>query len=677
MLLIHHFVCTKEYVASTENIPHIIVVEIVVGIFLTVGGMKNIMTRKFKYIEKFPIKIFTQPFVAFDLETMGLNPRKDTIVGASFCVGDGIGYYTPDWKGLIEALSKSECQIICHNAVFDYSFVKHNGYHFKQRIHDTMMLADAINPDRPTLSLKELAVEILGEGADAAAQKMYGWLKDNTLEKDSLYKAPKEILIPYAAEDAVNTFELFQKLCTKVKDIQTYFKKVGITKDVWSYYLNEPVALIPVVVDMQLSGVKLDLEKTALKRQELENKQRELSHFLLEQNKEMVQRAEDILHKRKIDERLKKNKSGKLKKTPPRVLFNWDSNDHLKLLFLHLYKLPVTKKTIKGNASVDSSFLETIKEQFPWVSQLLEYKELKKLTSTYLGGLLERQEGGYIHANFNLAGTATGRFSSSNPNLQNLPKHGGIKSLFVPRQDCKFVYADYSQLELRIAAHLSGDQALIRAYTDGVDLHQQTADIIKATRDQGKTINFAIIYNASGWRIAEIMGWMDGIGICENPEGKCSFKNPCSVCAQKRKAAKQGDAIINQLFGKYQGLKKFVDKQQEFMLKHRISISEFGRMRRLPGLNSEVRSEYNHALKAGFNLPIQSFGASLCKRSMVAIYNRGYRIVNQIHDSIMVEIPEDVVEEASLAVKRCMESIFQLKVPLVVEPKVLSSFEEK
>lgn len=635
------------------------------------------MNRKFKYIEKFAPRVFAQPYVSFDLETTGLNPRKDTIVGASFCVGNGVGYYTPDWRGLAEALARSECQIICHNAVFDYSFIKQQGIEFKQRIHDTMMLADAINPDRETLSLKELSVEVLGAGADAAAQKMYAWLKDNGLEKDSISKAPKEIIVPYAAEDAVNTFELFQKLCSKIRDIQAYFKKIGLTQDVWSYYLKEPVALIPVVVDMQLRGVKLDLEKTALKQQELEKKQKELAQGLTQQNSAMVAKAEDILHQRKIDERLRKNKSGKIKKVPPRVSFSWDSNDHLKLLFLNLYKLPVTKKTMKGNASVDSSFLETIKEKFTWVQQLLEYKELKKLTSTYLGGLLERQEGGYIHANFNLAGTATGRFSSSNPNLQNLPKHGGIKSLFVPRPDCKFVYADYSQLELRIAAHLSGDQALIRAYTEGVDLHQQTADIIKATRDQGKTINFAIIYNASGWRIAEIMGWMDGIGICENPEGKCSFKNPCPVCAKKRKAAKQGDAIIQQLFGKYQGLKKFVDKQQEFMLKYRISLSEFGRIRRLPGLNSDVRSEYNHALKAGFNLPIQSFGASLCKRSMVSLANKGYHIVNQIHDSICVEVPNSNVEEALVRIKNIMESACKLKVPLVVEPKVLTSFEEK
>jgi DNA polymerase-1 len=636
------------------------------------------MNRTFKYIAKFPSdKIFNDPFVSFDIETTGLNPRKDTIVGASFCVGNGVGYYTPDWRGLAEAIARSNSQVICHNAVFDYSFIKQQGIEFKQRIHDTMLLADCLDPDRESKGLKDLSVALISPNAITAANKMMDWLKSNNLTKDDLYRAPKEILVPYAAEDAINTYELFKILCQKAGQLKQYLNKHDQRLTPWDYYVQEQIALIPVVVDMQLRGVKLDLEKTAIKRQDLEKRQTELAQHLTEQNKEMVIKAEDILHQRRIDDRLKKNKSGKIKKTPPRVLFNWDSNDHLKLLLLQLYKLPVTKKTMKGNASVDSTFLETIKSQFDWVQELLEYKELKKLTSTYLEGLLERQEGGFIHANYHLAGTATGRFSSSNPNMQNLPKHGGIKSLFVPRPNCKFIYADYSQLELRIAAHLSGDTNLIKAYTEGADLHQQTADIIHATRDQGKTINFAIIYNASGWRIAEIMGWMDGIGLCEDPSGKCNFKAPCEPCCKKRQAAKRGDEIIQKLFGKYKELKLFVDKQQEFMLKHKISLSQFGRMRRLPKLGSEIRSEYNHALKAGFNLPIQSFGASLCKRSMVALYAQGHRIVNQIHDSICVEVPDSNVAQAMLQIKNTMEAACTLKVPLVVEPKILTSFEEK
>ena len=113
------------------------------------------------------------------------------------------------------------------------------------------------------------------------------------------------------------------------------------------------------------------------------------------------------------------------------------------------------------------------------------------------------------------------------------------------------------------------------------------------------------------------------------------------------------------------------------MLRYKISMSEFGRLRRLPALNSESRKEYNHALKAGFNLPIQSFGASLCKRSMVALYRKGYRIVNQIHDSIMVEVPNGLVAKATADIKNVMETIYQLQVPLVVEPKVLENFEER
>ena len=639
------------------------------------GGRMN---RTFKYIAKFPSdKIFNDPFVSFDIETTGLNPRKDTIVGASFCIGDGIGYYTPDWRGLAEAIARSKSQIICHNAVFDYSFIKQQGIEFRQRIHDTMLLADCLDPDAESIKLKELAEKLLGRGSTQADFKMKEWLLANGLDKDSLYRAPNEILAPYAAEDAINTYELFKVLCQRANQLKQYLIKGGPRQSPWEYYLNEQIALIPVVVDMQLRGVKLDLEQTATKRQALEKRQDDLAKTLTIKNQEMVAKADDILYQRRIDDRRKKNKSGQIKKLPPRVTFSWDSNDHLKLLLLHLYKLPVTKKTIKGNASVDSTFLETIKPQFDWVQELLEYKELKKLTSTYLEGLLERQEGGFIHANYHLAGTATGRFSSSNPNMQNLPKHGGIKSLFVPRPNCKFIYADYSQLELRIAAHLSNDSQLIKAYTQGADLHQQTADIIQATRDQGKTINFAIIYNASGWRIAEIMGWMDGVGICQDPSGKCNFKKPCEVCLAKRKASHRGDEIIQKLFGKYKDLKVFVDKQQEFMLKHKISLSEFGRMRRLPKLASEVRSEYNHALKAGFNLPIQSFGASLCKRSMIALHNQGYRIVNQIHDSICVEVPENLVDQSITDVKTIMESVFSLKVPLVVEPKILTSFEEK
>ncbi len=633
------------------------------------------MNRQFKYIQSMQGRKIESPYIVVDCETTGLNPRIDTIVGIAFATKSDIGYYTTDVSGMIQSLNDSNAQIICHNAVFDYSMLKVAGFTGGQRIHDTMLLANLLDPDRPSLNLKELAKELIGDGATSSAMAMDEWLNANSLGKESISRAPKDILTAYAAEDALNTYDLFQIFIQKVKDIKAYFTKHDINANVGEYYLQELCPLIRVVSDMQLRGVKLDLEAVATKKDALAARQKVILTNLNKINESYVEEAERILHERKIAERKKKNKTGQLKKVPPRVLFNWDSNDHLKLLFLRLFGLKPNKKTAKGKPSIDSSFFETLVTQYPWVQELIEYKELKKLTSTYLQGLLEKQEGGFIHANFNLAGTATGRLSSSKPNLQNLPKHGGIKGLFVPRKGFKFVYADYSQVELRIAAHLSNDVELLAAFTEGKDLHQTTADLIHGTRDQGKTINFAIIYNASGWRIAEILGLMENLPLCTNPEK--GFKCQCDGCVGRKAAAKKGDQAIRQLFGKYKGLKNYVDKQKDFMLKYNIAVSQFGKLRRLPGLKSQMKYEFNHALKAGFNLPIQSFGASLCKRAMVQIANKGYHIINQIHDSILVEVPENDVEQSISVIKGCMENIYKLKVPLIVEPKVLTSFEEK
>ncbi len=645
------------------------------------------MSRVYKYIEKIQVEKFTAPYIVLDLETTGLNPRKDQIVGIAFALADeGIGYYTTDITGLMKAINQSDCQVVMHNAVFDCSFLKQKQLFnpATKVIHDTMLLAHMVDPDRNSLGLKDLAVELLGPEADIKDRAMKAWLSENNLDKGNLHKAPLKILVPYACEDAINTFALFVNLCKKLGKIREYFKVSRIEGDPWKYYQQECCALIPVVVDMQLRGVKLDLEATALKQTELAERMSVLAAELTEANKERVHLTEELLTARKVSERQRKNKTGKIKKAPPRVCFNWDSNDHLKVLFFDLLKLKVTKKTAKGFPSVDESVLETHKLQFPWVEKLLEYKILKKLTSTYLNGLLSKQEGGYIHAHFNMAGTTTGRFSSSGPNLQNLPKHGGIKKLFVPRQGYKFIYADYSQLELRIAAHLSHEPILCHAYQNDRDIHRETAAVIFGKgasaitldeRDQGKTVNFAIIYKASGWRVAEILGYMDGLPLCVNEaEG---YKCKCVGCTKRKAAAKKGDAIVQTLFGKYKILREYIDRQQEFMLHYKVSVSQFGKFRRLNGIDSETRSEFNHALKAGFNLPIQSFGASLCKRSMVQLWRQGFSICNQVHDSLLVEVPEHQTKESMARIKTCMEGIAKLSVPLVVEPKVLDSFEEK
>lgn len=588
-------------------------------------------------------------YLACDIETTSLDPRIGEIVGIAMYDGT-IGTYYTDLNEIRDILEDESIDKIWHNSCFDLGWLQYKGYVVKGQQHDTMILSSLLDPDRPSLKLKDLSAEILGEASIAHARTLYEFLKQNGLTHADISKAPQDMLKDYAIEDVRNTYNLFKHFCGKMRDLKKWLNERGFNYTPWDYYLAECLPLIPVIVDMENKGVKIDLEQTAHKQLALGQRAQLLKGELNEVNKGPIKALEELLYRDRVADRCKKNKTGKLKKEPPRITFNWDSSAHLKKLFFQYFKETPKKTTYKGNVSIDGAVLQGLQGKYSWISRLLEYKELKKLTSTYLDNLISMQIGGRIYARFNITGTATGRLSSSGPNLQNIPKHGGIKELFIPAKGHKFIYADYSQLELRLAAHLSQDEQLLEAYTRGADLHQITADTIGVSRDLAKTVNFAIIYNASGWRLKEILGL---------------------------KTAEEGDKIKEKLFKKYKGLKVYLDKQVKQMLRYGMAISEFGRIRRLRGLKSNDRKEYGHAIKAGFNMPIQSMGASLCKRAMVILRNKGYSIANQIHDSIIIEVANEQSEDALAEIKSTMEGIAILSVPLLVEPKILDSFEEK
>ncbi len=604
---------------------------------------------------------------AIDLETTGLSPITDKIVGIALTDFEGNPrYYKYEDipRDILKNLLNDPMIIkIAHNAVFDFSFLAADGLYNPDKInniHDTMIFAWLLDTDRPKLGLKDLSLEFLGPESCKFAREIWAWLGEEGLTKEDLAKAPTDLLQAYAKEDVSNTFQLWLKFKEKLKKTMDWLQERSYTLTPAHYYNDEVNPLLNVLIKMKLNGVKIDLDLVAKMQKELKSRINELQRQLpYDDNTEKV---EKFLHKKLIAQRLSKNKSGKLKKEPPVPKFNYRSGTHLKHLFYDIFKEKVTKLTLKGTPSVDSSVLEVFAKKYPFCAVLLELRDCEKLSSTYLDNLLSQQLGGRIYANFNITGTATGRFSSNNPNLQNLPKHGDIKKLFVPEKGNVFIYADYSQLELRLAAHMSQDKLLLKVYHDNLDLHQMTADILNVDRALGKTVNFAIIYNASGWRLAEILGYFSDI--------------PETDMEAKSEQAKKGNVLIDKLYGKYKGLQAYFEKQINIMESHRIMTTPFGLIRRLRHINDPVRRVRNHDLKAGFNLPIQGFGASICKRAMIEISNQGFTIVNQIHDAIICEVAIKDAELAIARIKDIMENVVQLSVPLIVEPKILKSFQE-
>jgi DNA polymerase-1 len=233
--------------------------------------------------------------------------------------------------------------------------------------------------------------------------------------------------------------------------------------------------------------------------------------------------------------------------------------------------------------------------------------------------------------------------------MQNLPRGRDIKQFFIPDAGQIFVYFDYSQLELRLAAHLSQDPLLMKGYNEGVDLHQMTADAIGADRQVGKAVNFAMIYDASAYRLSSMI---------EKSVDDCQH-------------------IINEFYNLYKGYKKYLAAQRRFMEVHSCVISEAGRVRRLADLQRAptMSKEWRHALKQGYNFPIQSLGASITKRAMIELHRRKFRIVTQVHDSVVITLPEHELGKAK-EIQQIAETVYKVSVPLKADVKLLTSLAE-
>ncbi|MCX8030487.1 MAG: DNA polymerase I [Thermodesulfovibrionales bacterium] len=565
--------------------------------------------------------------LAIDIEATGKDPVSDAIVGISLCKEKGIAYYVPirhhkannlnDALPILkEVLENQSISKIGHNLKFDILMLMQEGIYVQGDLYDTMLASYLLDPNSQNHGLEEVSIKYLNHRKRA--------FSDILGPHKTFAEVPLEEAIKYAAEDAELAFELKEIL----------FKKID-SEGLRSLYFNIEMPLIFVLAEMQQTGIKLDIDLIIDLSKELE---RELS--LLES---------------KIY-----NLAGKR--------FNINSSQQLSKILFEELGLKTSKKT-KTGYSTNVSVLEQLSIYHDLPREILHYRSLYKLKTTYLDTLpnLVNKKTGRIHTSFNQTITATGRLSSSEPNLQNIPIKGElgtkIRQAFIAENGSVLLSADYSQIELRILAHMSKDKGLLEAFQRGVDIHSKTASEIfnvpteKVTselRRIAKTINFGIIYGISPFGLSESLGI----------------------------SPKEAATLIDSYFRRHNGVREYIEKTIKDVRKSNYVITLLGRKRQIPEINSTNSNTRQQAERIAINTPIQGTAADLIKIAMISISEElkkkkfKTKMLLQIHDELLFEVPNEEVEEVTKIIKNKMESALSLSVPLEVDIKLGKNWAE-
>ena len=563
---------------------------------------------------------------SFDLETTSLALHEAKIVGVSFSWSDSGAWYVPlghadqpgqvSWQDFFEGTSK----IFCNRAIakcgqnikYDSGVLAIHGIEVQGVAFDSMVAAYLLNPDSRSFNLTALAEEFLHLPVIEYDEVTEGVADFSGV---SIAAATR-----YACQDAHYAWLLKGKLLSLIEES-------GLTK-----VLNElEVPLIPVLAKMEVRGVKVD--KAMLVQMSAEFEQ-QLKHL----EKRIYELADSE--------------------------FNINSTKQLADILFN--KLGISTKGVKKTKtgfSTDSSVLEKLAESHELPARILEYRSLHKLKSTYTDALAEDicPKTGRVHTRLNQTITSTGRLSSSDPNLQNIPVQSAegrrIRSAFVPEKGSFFVAADYSQIELRLLAHLSGDENLIRAFTEGTDIHASTAreimgltaseEVSDQDRRVGKTINFGIVYGMGAFRLGKELGI----------------------------PVHQASSYIQNYFSRYPRVKEYFAKLEDAALSHGEVQTIFGRKRVISSIDTSGRDQ-GFAMRAAINAPLQGSAADIIKLAMIEVEKvltdrfPGAKLILQIHDELLIEAPdhgEAKNRELIAAVQQAMEGVMSLKVPLKVE----------
>ena len=564
-----------------------------------------------------------QDFFAFDTETDGIDPLKAGLVGMSFAVKENEAWYVPVPAAREEAdkilahfspaLQNPKSLKIGQNIKFDILVVRKYGIRIAGPLFDTMIAHYLLNPE-------------LRHGMDYLAET---YLKYKTVRIEELIgprerkqltmrDVPVVQVAEYAAEDADITLKL-----------KNYFTPCLEKEGLESLFYDIEMPLIYVLAEMEYTGVTLDT--VALKQSS-----EELTTALKKLEKEIYELAG--------------------------MKFNINSARQVgEVLFDHLKIEEKARKTKTGSYSTSEEILEKMRSKHPVVGKLLEYRGLKKLLSTYIDALPEliNPETGKIHTSYNQAVTSTGRLSSTNPNLQNIPVRDELgreirKAFTAENEDCIFFSADYSQIELRIMAHLSQDAHMIEAFRSGADIHAATAakiygipveEVTSDMRRKAKTANFGIIYGISVFGLAERLS----IPRAESKE------------------------LIEGYFKTYPDIRAYMDESIEVAKEKGYVETIYKRKRFLPDINSHNAIVRGYAERNAINAPIQGSAADIIKVAMVRIFNRfeteglKSKMILQVHDELNFNVYKDELEKVKQIVLDEMENAIKLQVPLIAD----------
>jgi DNA polymerase-1 len=574
---------------------------------------------------------------AFDLETTSLDYMQAEIVGCSFAVKSGEAAYVPmahDYEGapaqlareavlaqLKSLLEDPQQAKLGQNLKYDMSVLARYDIHMQGIEFDTMLESYVLDStasrhDMDTLALKHLThmtihyEDIAGKGAKQ--------LSFNQIELEQA--------APYAAEDADITLRLHEALWPQLQE----------TPSLVSVFRDIEMPLVPVLSRIERRGVLLDVKM-------LNKQSREFEKRLLELEKEAHKEAGEA--------------------------FNLGSPKQLQAILFEKLGLPVISKTPKGQPSTAESVLQELAHDYALPELILEHRSLSKLKSTYTDKLPQQIDpaSGRVHTSYHQAVAATGRLSSSDPNLQNIPvrKEEGrrIRRAFIAAPGHKMLAADYSQIELRIMAHLSKDDGLLKAFAAGEDIHRATAAEVfgiepdKVSGDQrrsAKAINFGLIYGMSAFGLARQLDIERGM-------------------AQQ---------YIDLYFARYPGVKAYMDETRERARQQGYVETVFGRRLYLPEIKASNAVRRQYAERTAINAPMQGTAADIIKRAMIDLDRAieksklDIHMIMQVHDELVFEVAESIVEQASDIITNSMVSAAELAVPLIVDVGIGSNWDE-